>query len=427
MTEAVDFRPGRSMRPIDWATFSSMARTPWVLYLVSGVAPLPILASTVARREIRQLDLVIGASIGSVAFGLLVFLFVEVWPAPFQRNVEPYLLASLCAAGVLTSISLIGFGPRYGIIAVTYPEPVIFAFVLLRSGWAYGIAALVAAEIAVVFGVQQGWHGLLGQWTTVVAAVIGTSIFAGQLAARMIASTAAEHAARNQLAELNATLQQRVDKQVAELERAGSLKRFLAPQIADAVLSGDSDELFRPHRRRIAVFFCDLRGFTGFAAHAEPEDVIDVLATYYRVVGERLRASNATVGSFAGDGIMAYFNDPVPCDDPAGTAVAMARAIRADLGAEITGWRRLGYDLGFGIGIAVGHATLGVVGFEGRQDYTAIGTVVNLAARLCDAAAPDQILVDARTAGELHAVATTPVSGLALKGFPDELAAYAVG
>lgn len=414
------------MRPIDWPTFRSAARTPWVLYLVSGLAPLPIFASGAARDDIRNLGLAIGSVTGSIAFGLLVFVFVEIWPEPMRRSTAPLVLVSLCMAGVLTSIGLIGFGPRYGVFALTYPEPVIFAFALLRLGWAYGVAAIVALEAAAVFAIQDGWHGSAGQWTTVVVAVVGTSVFAGELAARLIASTAAEHAARTELAELNATLQERVDEQVAELERAGSLKRFLAPQVADAVLSGDSDELLRPHRQRIAVFFCDLRGFTGFAAHVEPEDVIEVLDTYYRVVGERLRESNATVGSFAGDGVMAYLNDPVPCTDPAGTAVAMARAIRTDLGAEVARWRRNGYDLGFGIGIAVGHATLGVVGFEGRHDYTAIGTVVNLAARLCAAAAPDQILVDPRTAGELDGVATTPVTGLELKGFPDEMEVYAL-
>lgn len=303
----------------------------------------------------------------------------------------------------------------------------IFAFVLFRLEWAFGMALMVAAEAAAVMFTQRGWFAPGGQWAFVVTATIGTSMLAGVLAARFIASTAAEHRARAQLDEMNATLKRRVDEQVAELARVGQLRRFVAPQVAEAIVSGQRPEILRPHRQRIAVLFCDLRGFTRFAAQVEPEDVIEVLDAYYRVVGELLREHDATIGSFAGDGIMAYLNDPVPCADPAAGVVEVARAIRSALGSKVEHWRRLGFDLSFGIGVAVGHATLGVIGFEGRHDYTALGTVVNLAARLCAAAGPGEILLDPRTRAELgERVETQPVSSIALKGFPDEMQIFAV-
>jgi class 3 adenylate cyclase len=252
-------------------------------------------------------------------------------------------------------------------------------------------------------------------------------MLAGVLTARFIASTSAEQRARTELDEMNATLQRRVEEQVAELDRLGQLRRFLSPEVAEAVVSGERQEVLRPHRQRIAVLFCDLRGFTRFAAQVEPEDVIDVLGAYYRVVGTQLREYGATIGTFAGDGIMAYLNDPVPCADPAARVVQVSCAIRGSLSKEVERWRRLGFDLSFGIGVAVGYATLGVIGFEGRQDYTALGTVVNLAARLCAAAGPAQILLDPRTRSELGPhVRTTPVPGISLKGFPDEMEVFAV-
>ncbi|MBV8296166.1 MAG: adenylate/guanylate cyclase domain-containing protein [Acidimicrobiia bacterium] len=170
----------------------------------------------------------------------------------------------------------------------------------------------------------------------------------------------------------------------------------------------------------------DLRGFTTFTGGAEAEEVVEALDAYYKVVGDVLRRHNATVGTFAGDGIMAYLNDPVPCDDPAGTAVQMAIELRGPMAAFIDTWRRRGYDLGYGVGIAYGYATLGTIGFEGRNDYTALGSVVNLAARLCGEAASGQVLVDGRTADALGHRFETMSREVTLKGFASPVAAFEV-
>jgi class 3 adenylate cyclase len=432
MTRSVDdraqtFRRGRLLRPIDGDTYLRIGRAPWVLYLLSAISGVPFLLSAASRANLRSLPLAVAGDIATFLIGLLIFALVEIRPGPALRHPDLFAMFTMVVAGIITSLALVAFGPSSGVVAITYPEPVIFAFILFRLRWALLIAVMVGGEAAAVLFTQDGWVGAVGQWAFVVAATIGVSIVAGVITAKFIASTAAEHAARTELDRVNATLQERVDQQVAELERVGQLRRFLAPEVAEAVVSGDQHELLLPHRRRIAVLFCDLRGFTRFAAQVEPEDVMEVLGSYYRVVGEQLRARGATIGGFAGDGIMAYLNDPVPCDDPAGTVVSIACAIRGELMREVAQWRRAGYDLNFGIGVAVGHATLGVIGFEGRQDYTALGTVVNLAARLCAAASPGQILLDPRTRLELdERVRTRLVPGLTLKGFPTEMEVHAV-
>jgi class 3 adenylate cyclase len=201
--------------------------------------------------------------------------------------------------------------------------------------------------------------------------------------------------AHGELAQLNAQLEEVVDQQGVEIGGLQGLRQFLAPQVADAVVQRGIGSL-APHRARVAVVFCDLRGFTAFSSSTEPEEVMETLEAYYTLVGRALQDRGATVGSFAGDGIMAYFGDPVPCDDPAGDAVGMALDLRGPLADLVGGWRRRGFDLGCGIGIAFGYATIGPVGFEGRTDYTALGTTVNLAARLCGTAADGEILIDGR-------------------------------
>jgi len=216
-----------------------------------------------------------------------------------------------------------------------------------------------------------------------------------------------------------------VNEQVFELDRMNRLKGFLSPQIAKLVVS--DQKLLESHRRDITVVFCDLRGFTTFAERAEPEDIISVLQEYYRCLGESIDRFDGTLQHFAGDGLLIIFNDPIPCPDPAARAVRMAVEMRAQVGALADKWRRLGHELGFGIGIASGHATLGNVGYEGRFHYLATGTVVNLGSRLCAHAAHGQILIDGRVQVAVESMASVEELGeLDLKGLHRPIRAFNV-
>lgn len=196
----------------------------------------------------------------------------------------------------------------------------------------------------------------------------------------------------DELQQLNEHLAERVDEKVAEVERLNSLRRFVSPQLAEA-LAASGEEILASHRREITAFFCDLRGFTAFSETAEPEEVMDVLREFHHAVGPMIFDHDGTIAQFTGDGMLVFFNDPVKLDDPAWNAVQLAVAMR-DRTAELSGeWKRRGHDLELGIGIAVGYATCGEIGFDGRTEYTAIGTVVNLSARVCAIAAGGQILV----------------------------------
>jgi adenylate cyclase len=213
-------------------------------------------------------------------------------------------------------------------------------------------------------------------------------------------------------------LEDRVTAQVAELERLGRLRRFLSPQLADLILESGDESVLDSHRREIVVVFCDLRRFTTFAESSEPEEVMAVLAEYHRVLGGLVHAYEGTLERFTGDGIMVFFNDPVPCENPAERAVRMAIAMRDEVRELARAWTRRGFDLGLGIGIAQGYATLGRIGFEGRSDYAAIGSVTNLAARLCADAAPWQVLVSERVLAATEQFTVPELVGdLQLKGF----------
>jgi class 3 adenylate cyclase len=194
----------------------------------------------------------------------------------------------------------------------------------------------------------------------------------------------------------NAELESRVAAQVEDLERLSRLRRFLSPQIAGLILETGDESFLESHRRDITTVFTDLRGFTAFAETSEPEETMSVLRDYHAVLGELVFAYEGTLEHFAGDGLMVFFNDPPACPDAPERAVRMALDMRDRVDALAASWRRHGHDLGFGVGIAQGYATLGRVGFEGRWDYAAIGTVTNVAARLCAAAAPRQILISPR-------------------------------
>jgi len=230
-----------------------------------------------------------------------------------------------------------------------------------------------------------------------------------------------------ELAGWNRTLEERVAAQLGEIEKVGRLKRFLAPQLAEMIVSSGDEGILESHRRDIVVVFCDLRGYTPFAETGEPEEVWSVLREFHAAVGPLVTRFEGTLDHFSGDGLMVYFNDPLPCPDPAERAVRMAVEMRAAVGELMSGWRRRGFELGFGIGVAQGYATLGRIGFEERVDYTAIGTVTNLAARLCGEARDGQILLSKRVAAAVEGnVSLAEIGNLALKGLSQAVAVYNV-
>jgi class 3 adenylate cyclase len=230
-----------------------------------------------------------------------------------------------------------------------------------------------------------------------------------------------------EVVKLNQQLAQRVADQVGEIERMGRLRRFLPPQVADLIVASGTEKQLESHRREITALFCDLRGFTGFSEASAPEDVMALLRDYHAAIGEIIIKYSGTLERYAGDGVMVVFNDPVPVDNPALRAVQMALETREAMGALMEKWRELGHDIGFGIGIAHGYATLGTIGFEGRFDYAAIGTVSNVASRLCDEAQPGQILISPRVLMAVKdAVTVEPVGEFTLKGIGRPLAAYNV-
>jgi adenylate cyclase len=229
------------------------------------------------------------------------------------------------------------------------------------------------------------------------------------------------------LASWNRTLEERVAQQLTQIERMGRLKRFLPPQVAELVLSSGDDRILESHRRDVTVVFCDLRGFTAFSETAEPEEVMDILREYHAGIGAIIHKFQGTIEHFAGDGVMVMLNDPIPCPDPCVQAVRMAAEMRAAVGELTCKWRKYGFDLGFGVGIAHGYATLGRIGFEGRFDYAAIGSVPNLASRLCDEAKDGQILIDGKVHAAVEAIAQLePLEELKLKGFHRPIKASSV-
>ncbi len=231
----------------------------------------------------------------------------------------------------------------------------------------------------------------------------------------------------NDLNKLNQQLEQRVTDQVGEIERMGRLRRFLPPQVADLIVASGTEKQLESHRREITALFCDLRGFTGFSESSDPEDVMALLRDYHAAIGQIIIKYSGTLERFAGDGVMVIFNDPVPVENPALQAVLMALDMRTAIGGMIEKWRDLGHDLGFGIGIAHGFATLGTIGFEGRFDYAAIGTVSNVASRLCDEAKPGQILISPRVRQAVDkAVTVEPIGEFTLKGIRRPMSAYNV-
>lgn len=241
---------------------------------------------------------------------------------------------------------------------------------------------------------------------------------------RLIAQLEAQ---AEELSHLNQTLEQRVCDGVSQVERLGRLKRFFSPSVVDLLLSGSSEDPLISHRREIAAMFLDLRGYTAFTEVSDPEEVMKVIGEYHEAMGQLVMAHGGTLERFAGDGMMIFFNDPVQIENPAGAAVKMAIAMQERFAALSDGWRGRGYDLAMGIGVAQGYATIGAIGFEGRRDYGVIGTVTNLAARLCAEAAGGQILISQRVQSSVADFAHTHAIGeVTLKGFHRPVKAYSV-
>ena len=231
-----------------------------------------------------------------------------------------------------------------------------------------------------------------------------------------------------QLSSWNRMLEERVAGQLAQIERIGRLQQFLAPQVAQMIANSDaSDSLLASHRREVTAVFCDLRGFTAFTEASEPEEVMGVLREYQENLGELIFRYEGTLDRFLGDGIMIVFNDPIPCDDHTARAVRLALDMRERVDQLAKQWARVGHALGFGIGIASGYATLGQVGFEHRREYTAIGSVINLASRLCGEAKAGQIVISQRAFSAVeHSVGASHIGQLSLKGFNGSIDAYEV-
>lgn len=230
-----------------------------------------------------------------------------------------------------------------------------------------------------------------------------------------------------QLAEWNKGLEQRIQEQVAQLERLGRLKRLFSPQLAELIVAGGAEDPLKSHRCEVTVVFLDLRGFTAFAETSEPEEIMGVLREYHAEMGRLILEHEGTLERFTGDGMMIFFNDPVPVPNPSERAIRMALAMRERCADLAVTWRKRGYELSFGVGIAQGYATIGAIGFEGRMDYGAIGTVTNLAARLCGEARAGQILISQRVLGSIEdLVHVEPVGELLLKGFLKPVPAFNV-
>ena len=231
-------------------------------------------------------------------------------------------------------------------------------------------------------------------------------------------------ALQDELKELNAVLEGRVREQVAQLERLSRLKRFFSRAVAEAIVAG-GEEMLKPHRREITAVFLDLRGFTAFTDRADPDEVMELLRAYHETLGHTVDEYGGTLEHFAGDGIMIFFSDPLPVDRPAERAVRMALALQVAFTPISAAWAKLGHQVGLGIGIAQGEATLGVIGFEQRWEYAAIGNVPNLAARLCGAARAGEIILDAQTEHDIaHMAQTEQVGPLSLRGFQQPVVAF---
>ncbi len=283
---------------------------------------------------------------------------------------------------------------------------------------------LGVAGLAVIVGTLYTYYDILILILGYLLLVAGALLNPVRLLADLNRSVRTQAA---ELARLNDSLEQRVGLQVEEIERLARLKRFLSSEVADLITAEGKESLLESHRRLIACLFCDVRNFTAFSDAVEPEEVMDVLQSVHQNMGRLVAAHGGTIGYRAGDGLMVVFNDPLPCDDPVSRAAKLALEMRGAFTEVQDHWRKLGHDIGFGIGISYGYATLGLIGSEGRFDYTAIGNAVNIAARLCDRAEDGEILIDHRAQVEIEDKAEAEALGaLDLKGVGKPVDAYRI-
>ncbi len=281
-------------------------------------------------------------------------------------------------------------------------------------------AAGVILIIATLYTHYSGTIELSGYIMLLAAAFLNQNIFLSHLNKQVVLQA-------RELEDLNSNLEKRVEEQVNEIERLDRLKRFLAPEVARLITEEEEKSLLQSHRAYIAAVFCDLRGFTSFSVNMEPEEVMGVLQAYHENFGQLVADHGGTLTHRTGDGMMVFFNDPLPCEEPVFKAVQLALSMRQSFSDMNKDWEKHDYKLGFGVGIASGYATLGVIGFEKRYDYTANGNVVNLAARLCDEAGDGQILISRKAYVEVDArVEVEPIGDLTLKGFSTPITTYNV-
>jgi class 3 adenylate cyclase len=407
-------------------------KRPQLRRLIAGTQPAPL--EMIVGQERYGAELVANSTlwIGIVVGGGVAGLILAGTKLGLNRPAEAALVA-LCAGMVLV-IRMVGprgeslvfpviallagvvqggviwfAGPRFGVTAAIPAAYVAAATLFFARRVAVGAGILTMASFSAVMLFDEGYARPWARIVFIAATTCATGVIVNRFVTNLERLAVSERELHGQVAAANS-----------------KLRRFLAPQVADTVLSSGADDLLATHRRQIAVIFLDLRGFTTFSAVAEPEDVVEVLSEFYAAVGTAVKRLEATVGSFAGDGVMAYFNDPVPCDDPAGRALEMATSLHlpmADLGER---WSRRGFKIGYGVGIAYGYATLGTIGFEERSDYTPIGSVVNLASRLCDEAANGEILLDGRAYEAVRDRVEANQTNLELKGFSGPVSAYRV-
>lgn len=338
-----------------------------------------------------------------------------------------------CYAKILVGliVPLFGIAPFW--INPHIQAVLMWSFVLLAGFGLYrdkkrhnGNAPFILGLIAflIIIGTLYTYYDvrilILGYMLLVIAALLNPAKLLTNLN-RSVETHASE------LAVLNGTLENRVQSQVEEIERLARLKRFLSSEVADLVTVEGNESLLDSHRRLIACLFCDVRNFTAFSEAVEPEEVMDVLQSVHQHIGQLVAGHGGTIGYRAGDGLMVIFNDPLPCDDPVAKASTLAIEMRTAFAEVQKRWKKLGHDIGFGIGISYGYATLGLIGSEGRYDYTAIGNVVNIAARLCDRADDGEILIDKRACVEIEDRAETEAVGaLDLKGVGKQVETYRI-
>jgi class 3 adenylate cyclase len=405
------------MRRIVWITGS--------LWLVFGLTN-GLLEATIRHLIVHpNAHLVLGIVADVIAIALLACAFFANDVA-LHRWWAQGAIALFTASVILLPVALVLQGyPESTLGVIAYPIISILAFYVLTRGAAMLVAiSVVVGHAAVEASSDAPWPAWV-PLAYVAAAVVAVGYLTGELINQLEQSRAVERRAAAELADLNHNLEAKVAEQVGEVERLGRLRRFLSAPVAEAVLESSDDSRLAPHRREIAVLFCDLRGFTAFTKQVEPEEVMEVLDAYYAAAGKHINAFQATLGSFEGDGLMAYLNDPVPCDQPATRVVEMGLAIAEAIDELTPAWQRRGYDLSYGIGMALGHATLGVVGYDGRNDYTALGTVVNLGSRLCSTADARELVVDRRVFLQTEDVFTfTRRQPVTLKGFGEPVPSY---